>query len=187
MFCLMWLKKAHNGGPPTHGHPPPPPTTPLLGTIQKAIFRSTCTVIVRPSYGRCLFRGAVVDLSWLLQSAFGPLVFPTTRTAEEKRTLRTRMTRTRLSPRARFSCDYSTGEERIGKETGSQGHVAGNDITSCAIFVSFFFGHIDVKLSFFISKPLIKHLAKRRLLKLHRDPRWDFSLKDRIFLKLKTT
>ena len=142
---------------------PPPPTTPLLGTIQKAIFRSTCTVIVRPSGGRCFFRGAVVDLSWLLQSAFGPLVFPTTRTAEEKRTLRTRMTRTRLSPRARFSCDYSTGEERIGKETGSQGHVAGNDITSCAIFVSFFFGHIDVKLSFFISKPLIKHLAKRRL------------------------
>ena len=161
MFCLMWQKKAHKGGPPTHGYPspPPPPTTPLLGTIQRAIFRSTCTVIVRAMFAS----GSCCDLSWLLQSAFGPLVFPTTRTAEEKRTLRTRITRTRLSPRARFSCDYSTGEERIGKETGSLGHVAGNDITSCAIFVSFFFGHIDVKLSFFISKPLIKHLAKRRL------------------------
>lgn len=91
------------------------------------------------------------------------------------------MTRTRLSPRARFSCDYSTGEERIGKETGSQGHVAGNDITSCAIFVSFFFGHIDVKLSFFISKPLIKHLAKRRLLKLQRPSMRFFSQRQNFF------
>ena len=159
MFCLMWLKKAHKGG--LTGTPPPDYALARDYTksyLQEYMYSNSS------AFGRCLFRGAVVDLSWLLQSAFGPLVFPTTRTAEEKRTLRTRMTRTRLSPRARFSCDYSAaGEERIGKETGSLGHVAGNDITSCAIFVSFFFGHIDVKLSFFISKPLIKRLAKWRL------------------------
>ena len=163
MFCLMWLKKAHKGGPPTHGNPPPGPPDYALARDYTKSYLQEYMYSNSSAFGRCLFRGAVVDLSWLLQSAFGPLVFPTTRTAEEKRTLRTRMTRTRLSPRARFSCDYSAGEDRIGKETGSLGHVAGNDITSCAIFVSFFFGHIDVKLSFFISKPLIKHLAKRRL------------------------
>lgn len=61
-----------------------------------------------------------------------------------------------------FSCDYLVGEDRIGKEMGSLGYVVGNDIIFCVIFVLFFFGYIDVKLFFFISKLLIKYLVKWR-------------------------